>query len=124
MAKQCAGMSGREISKLGVAWQAAVYASAEGVLTETMVMERCEAAVQQHKQKVIAMEYAHDLSTIFLTRFGSFTDGLAVGAGEERSQVHHGRNDPDDDENHLQQSVINSCLCVCVCVLVNDFECE
>lgn len=53
MAKMCEGMSGREISKLGVAWQAAVYASAEGVLTEAMVMERCEAAVQQHKQKVM-----------------------------------------------------------------------
>lgn len=52
MAEKCVGMSGREISKLGVAWQAAVYASADGVLTETMVLERCEAAVQQHKQKV------------------------------------------------------------------------
>lgn len=46
-------MSGREISKLGVAWQAAVYASENGVLTEKMVMERCEAAAVQHKQKVI-----------------------------------------------------------------------
>lgn len=53
MAKKCAGMSGREISKLGVAWQAAVYASAEGILTEKMVMERCDGAVLQHKQKVI-----------------------------------------------------------------------
>lgn len=53
MAKKCAGMSGREISKLGVAWQAAVYASADGMLTEKMVMERCDAAVLQHKQKVI-----------------------------------------------------------------------
>lgn len=52
MAEQCAGMSGREISKLGVAWQAAVYASAEGRLTEQMVLERCEAAVQQHRQKM------------------------------------------------------------------------
>lgn len=60
MAKSCAGMSGREISKLGVAWQAAVYASENGVLTENMVLERCEAAVQQHKQKVRA------LSALFL----------------------------------------------------------
>lgn len=52
MATLCAGMSGREISKLGVAWQAAVYASENGLLTETMVLDRCEAAVQQHKQKV------------------------------------------------------------------------
>lgn len=52
MAKLCSGMSGREISKLGVAWQAALYASEDGVLTEKMVLDRCEAAVQQHKQKV------------------------------------------------------------------------
>lgn len=53
MAKLCAGMSGREISKLGVAWQAAVYASENGVLTEKMVVDRCEAAAEQHKQKVM-----------------------------------------------------------------------
>lgn len=52
MAKMCTGMSGREISKLGVAWQAAVYASENGLLTEKMVLDRCEAATVQHKQKV------------------------------------------------------------------------
>lgn len=52
MAKLCEGMSGREISKLGVSWQAAVYASEEGVLTEQMVLDKCYAAAQQHKQKV------------------------------------------------------------------------
>lgn len=52
MAEMCEGMSGREISKLGVAWQAAVYASEDGVLTEKMVLDRCRDAVQQHKQKV------------------------------------------------------------------------
>lgn len=52
MAKLCAGMSGREISKLGVAWQAAVYSSEDGLLTEKMVLDRCEGAVQQHKQKM------------------------------------------------------------------------
>lgn len=52
MANMCAGMSGREISKLGVSWQAAVYASENGVLTEKMVLDRCEAATTQHKQKV------------------------------------------------------------------------
>lgn len=45
-------MSGREIAKLGVAWQAAVYASEDGVLTEKMVLDRCRAAIHQHKQKV------------------------------------------------------------------------
>ncbi|XP_061392428.1 ATPase family AAA domain-containing protein 3A homolog [Musca vetustissima] len=52
MAKMCEGMSGREISKLGVSWQAAVYASEDGVLTEKMVLDRAEAAAQQHKQKM------------------------------------------------------------------------
>ncbi|GJQ69912.1 putative ATPase family AAA domain-containing protein [Trypoxylus dichotomus] len=46
------GMSGREIAKLGVAWQAAAYASEDGVLTEKMVLERVNDAVRQHKQKV------------------------------------------------------------------------
>lgn len=55
MATLCGGMSGREISKLGVAWQAAVYASENGVLTEKMVLDRCESAVYQHKQKVITL---------------------------------------------------------------------
>lgn len=45
-------MSGREISKLGVSWQAAVYASEEGILTEEMALARCHIAVHQHKQKV------------------------------------------------------------------------
>lgn len=53
MAKLTEGMSGREISKMGVAWQAAVYASEDGVLTKEMVMDRCKEAVQQHKQKVL-----------------------------------------------------------------------
>ncbi|XP_063223934.1 ATPase family AAA domain-containing protein 3 [Bacillus rossius redtenbacheri] len=46
------GMSGREIAKLGVAWQAAAYASEDGVLTEKMVMDRVADAVVQHRQKV------------------------------------------------------------------------
>ena len=41
-----------EISKLGVAWQAAVYASENGVLTEKMVLDRCYDAAHQHKEKV------------------------------------------------------------------------
>ncbi|XP_055637484.1 ATPase family AAA domain-containing protein 3A homolog [Toxorhynchites rutilus septentrionalis] len=52
MAVMCEGMSGREISKLGVSWQAACYASENGVLTEKMVLDRCEAASRQHKQKM------------------------------------------------------------------------
>lgn len=52
MAKMCSGMSGREISKLGVSWQAAVYSSENALLTEKMVLDRCEAAALQHKQKM------------------------------------------------------------------------
>lgn len=52
MAAMTEGMSGREIAKLGVAWQAAAYASEDGVLTEKMVLERVNDAVRQHKQKV------------------------------------------------------------------------
>lgn len=52
MAGMTEGMSGREIAKLGVAWQAAAYASDDGVLTEKMVLDRVEDAITQHKQKV------------------------------------------------------------------------
>ncbi|XP_057318403.1 ATPase family AAA domain-containing protein 3A homolog [Microplitis mediator] len=52
MADLTEGMSGRELAKLGVAWQAAAYASDDGVLTEQMVIEKCKEAVKQHKQKV------------------------------------------------------------------------
>lgn len=53
MAEMTEGMSGREIAKLGVAWQAAAYASENGVLTEKMILDRVADAVEQHKQKVI-----------------------------------------------------------------------
>ncbi|KAL1460146.1 hypothetical protein WDU94_012084 [Cyamophila willieti] len=46
------GLSGREIAKLGVAWQAAAYASEDGVLTEAMVMTRVEDSIRAHKMKV------------------------------------------------------------------------
>lgn len=53
MADLTEGMSGRELAKLGVTWQAAAYASEDGVLTEKMVMDRCLEAIKQHKQKVL-----------------------------------------------------------------------
>lgn len=60
MAEMTAGMSGREIAKLGVAWQAAGYTSEDGLLTKTMVLSRCKDAIKQHKQKVF-------LSTLLVT---------------------------------------------------------
>ena len=47
------GLSGREISKLGVSWQAAAYASESGILTEAMVMERVNDIIRQHKQRML-----------------------------------------------------------------------
>ncbi|XP_068454684.1 ATPase family AAA domain-containing protein 3-A-like [Clinocottus analis] len=52
IAKRAEGMSGREISKLGVAWQAAAYSSEDGVLTEAMIDLRVDDAVKQHAQKM------------------------------------------------------------------------
>ncbi|KAG9482314.1 hypothetical protein GDO78_011156 [Eleutherodactylus coqui] len=52
LAKLTEGMSGREISKLGVAWQAAAYASEDGVLTEAMIDARVADAIRQHQQKM------------------------------------------------------------------------
>ncbi|XP_077429055.1 ATPase family AAA domain containing 3 [Vanacampus margaritifer] len=52
IAKRAEGMSGREISKLGVAWQAAAYSSEDGVLTEAMIDARVDDAVKQHRQKM------------------------------------------------------------------------
>lgn len=52
LAKLTEGMSGREISKLGVAWQAAAYASQDGILTEEMIDARVADAIRQHQQKM------------------------------------------------------------------------
>ena len=46
------GMSGREIAKLGVTWQATAYASADGILTEKMVLDKVHDAMHQHREKV------------------------------------------------------------------------
>lgn len=46
------GMSGREIAKLGVAWQAGGYSSEEGVVTKAMIMEKVAASRVQHTQKM------------------------------------------------------------------------
>uniref|UniRef100_A0A671LXM7 AAA+ ATPase domain-containing protein n=1 Tax=Sinocyclocheilus anshuiensis TaxID=1608454 RepID=A0A671LXM7_9TELE len=56
IAKHVEGMSGREISKLAVAWQAAAYSSEDGVLTEAMIDARVDDAVRQHRQK---MDWLH-----------------------------------------------------------------
>ncbi|XP_045510106.1 ATPase family AAA domain-containing protein 3A homolog [Colias croceus] len=52
LAARTAGMSGRALSKLGVAWQAAAYASDDGRLTERMCVAICDDAVADHRQKM------------------------------------------------------------------------
>ncbi len=52
IARGARGMSGREIAKLGVSWQAAGYASEDGVLTRAMIMERVADSVKSHSQKL------------------------------------------------------------------------
>lgn len=46
------GMSGREIAKLGVAWQAGGYSSEEGVVSKAMILDKVEASRRQHSQKM------------------------------------------------------------------------
>jgi len=52
VAEQTSGMSGREIAKLGVGWQAGGYASEDGIVTRAMIMEKVEDAVTQHNKKM------------------------------------------------------------------------
>lgn len=65
MAEMTAGMSGREVAKLGVAWQAAGYTSENGLLTKEMVLNRCEDAIKQHKQKVSFISFLNEFVLIF-----------------------------------------------------------
>ncbi|KAK2862120.1 hypothetical protein Q5P01_001653 [Channa striata] len=64
IAKRTEGMSGREISKLGVAWQAAAYSSEDGVLTEAMIDARVDDAVKQHLQKMDWLHREEDAKTL------------------------------------------------------------
>lgn len=52
LAARTEGMSGRALSKLGAAWQAAAYASDDGRLTREMCIEICDDAVRDHRQKM------------------------------------------------------------------------
>uniref|UniRef100_A0A4W6EMB3 ATPase family AAA domain containing 3A n=1 Tax=Lates calcarifer TaxID=8187 RepID=A0A4W6EMB3_LATCA len=67
IAKRTEGMSGREISKLGVAWQAAAYSSEDGVLTEAMIDARVDDAVKQHLQKMDWLHGEEEAQTKTLT---------------------------------------------------------
>ncbi|KAJ8412184.1 hypothetical protein AAFF_G00144510 [Aldrovandia affinis] len=69
------GMSGREISKLGVAWQAAAYSSEDGVLTEAMIDTRVEDAIGQHLQK---MDWLHKEGAVAAAQEGAGKTGFAL----------------------------------------------
>eukprot|EP00096_Caligus_rogercresseyi_P010762 TRINITY_DN4016_c0_g1_i1.p1 TRINITY_DN4016_c0_g1~~TRINITY_DN4016_c0_g1_i1.p1 ORF type:complete len:586 (+),score=193.44 TRINITY_DN4016_c0_g1_i1:70-1827(+) len=65
------GMSGREIAKLGIAWQASGYASEDGVLTYDMIMEDVQDALKSHKQKVqwLSQEECRENSEVAYKKF-------------------------------------------------------
>lgn len=52
IAKNIDGLSGREIAKLAVAWQASAYASENGILTHEMMMAKVNDAIEQHRRKM------------------------------------------------------------------------
>ncbi|CAB1432054.1 unnamed protein product [Pleuronectes platessa] len=79
IAKRTGGMSGREISKLGVAWQAAAYSSEDGVLTEAMIDARVEDAVKQHIQKMDWLLGEEDSKTLTPFSAGATTAGGKMG---------------------------------------------
>jgi len=64
IAKVTDGLSGREISKLGVAWQARAYASESGVLTIPMMDDIIKDSVEQHAKKV-AWQQGEEVSDVF-----------------------------------------------------------
>lgn len=56
IAKKTAGMSGRELSKLVIGWQASAYASESGILTEAIVDRNTADAMIQHEHKMEWLE--------------------------------------------------------------------
>ncbi|KAG9353121.1 hypothetical protein JZ751_017697 [Albula glossodonta] len=76
IARRAEGMSGREISKLGVAWQAAAYSSEDGVLTEAMIDARVEDAIRQHLQK---MDWLHKEAVVTAAQEGDGDSSRKMG---------------------------------------------
>lgn len=46
------GLSGREIAKLAVSWQASAYASETGTLTRDMMLHKVYDSIEQHNRKM------------------------------------------------------------------------
>ncbi|XP_034441901.1 ATPase family AAA domain containing 3 isoform X4 [Hippoglossus hippoglossus] len=87
IAKRTGGMSGREISKLGVAWQAAAYSSEDGILTEAMIDARVDDAVKQHIQKMDWLLGEDDAKTLTPFSAGATTTGGKMGFNLPRSEA-------------------------------------
>lgn len=106
IAKRTEGMSGREISKLGVAWQvrslqcggsenlrllpsrkstttsplqAAAYSSEDGVLTEAMIDARVDDAVRQHLQKMDWLRGEEEAQSLTPPPAGAMATGGKMG---------------------------------------------
>ncbi|CAK8672292.1 ATPase family AAA domain-containing protein 3A-like [Clavelina lepadiformis] len=77
IARKTEGMSGREISKLAVAWQALGYASTDGTLTEQMMDERVDEAIAQHQLKMDWLKH-HTPDTAGATEEGSSDNVLST----------------------------------------------
>ncbi|XP_076023127.1 uncharacterized protein LOC143013397 [Genypterus blacodes] len=89
IAKRAEGMSGREISKLGVAWQSAAYASEDGVLTEAMIDARVDDAIIQHAQKMdwLLTEASGGVGKIGVVLPKEMTSAIPVGEAASLPQV-------------------------------------
>lgn len=52
VAQMTEGFSGRQLEKLVLAWQRAIFSSDNGVLTEEMALKECERAINEYRKKV------------------------------------------------------------------------
>ncbi|VDD85632.1 unnamed protein product [Enterobius vermicularis] len=56
IAEKTDGMSGRELSKLVLGWQASAYAAEDGVLNTAMIDRNTNEAIVQHKRKMMWLD--------------------------------------------------------------------
>ncbi|ULU03891.1 hypothetical protein L3Y34_016987 [Caenorhabditis briggsae] len=71
IAKKTSGMSGRELSKLVIGWQASAYASETGLLTEEILDRNTKDAMIQHEHKMEWLEKEQLKARNQETKFGT-----------------------------------------------------
>ncbi|CAI5442996.1 unnamed protein product [Caenorhabditis angaria] len=71
IAKTTKGMSGRELSKLVIGWQASAYASETGILTEEIIDRNTADAMVQHEHKMEWLEREQLMARNQETKFGT-----------------------------------------------------